>query len=67
MEAERAVVPRGEQAPELVARRPHAHDELVAPGCTVDNDALFPVADLVRGRGTGRVRGRVRAGVRVKG
>ena len=40
---------------------------LVAPGRTVDDDTLFPVADLLLGRGTGRVRGRVRAGVRVKG
>ena len=23
------MIPRGEQAPELVARRPHTHDELV--------------------------------------
>ena len=29
MEAQRTVIPRGEQAPELVARRPHTHDELV--------------------------------------
>lgn len=42
---ERAVVPRQEQRPELVPRRPHAHDELVGARRAADDHALLPVAD----------------------
>ena len=71
MEAQRAVVPRGEQAPELVARRPDAHDELVAARRAVDDDTLFPVPEarqqLDRVAGVVRVQrdGRVRAQVEI--